>query len=118
MASIEGLKSSNSIISHMITVSSGFLTFTVTFAEKFMQNTKDHRSLPFSLLLCWAFLLLSIISSLWTLMATTGTLNQIDAGQAEGSGKRTNIKWPAMAALATFFVSLMILAIAGWNIVG
>jgi hypothetical protein len=115
MAGIEGLKAANALVSQMITVSAGLLAFTVTFVEKF--TPKDTAiSVPWSLKVCWVLLAVNILFGFWTLMATTGTLNQIDKGMAESNPERTNIRVPAMPMVISFLFAIGFLIAAGWTI--
>ncbi len=51
-------------------------------------------------------------------MALTGTLTDIDRGIPESNPKRWNIRIPAIAMFAVFFIGLIFLIAAGWTIAG
>jgi hypothetical protein len=113
----EGLKAAASLTGQLITVSAGLLAFTVTFAEKF--TPKDGTiSPPMALKVSWVLFAVTILAGFWTLMALTGTLNDIDRGGAEKNPKRSNISIPAFIMLALFIIGVISLIVAGWTIAG
>jgi hypothetical protein len=113
----DGLKTAASVTAQVITVSSGLLAFTVTFAEKF--TPKDQViAPPLTLGLSWIAFALSVLVGFWTLMAITGTLNESDAGRAESNPARTNIRIPALLMFALFLAGVVLLIVAGWTIAG
>jgi hypothetical protein len=114
---IEGLKTATTLTGQVITISSGLLAFTVTFAEKF--TPKDHALVPpTALKLSWLCFVLAIFTGFFTLMAITGTLNELDQGNTETNPKRTNIRVPATIMFALFFFGIALLIVAGWKIAG
>jgi len=116
-AGIEGLKAANSLTSQVITVSSGLLAFTVTFAEKF--SPKDHGiSSPTALKISWVCFAVSILLGFWTLMAISGTLNQLDRGDQETNAGRWNIRIPALLMFGLFLLGIIFLIAAGWTLAG
>ncbi|HEX2256396.1 MAG TPA: hypothetical protein VHG92_06795 [Afifellaceae bacterium] len=117
MAGIEGLKASNTLVAQIITVSAGLLAFTVTFVEKFTPEGAQITA-PIPLKMCWVALALTILFGFWTLMATTGTLTEIDAGRQESNPERWNIRIPGILMLLAFLSSITLLIIAGWTITG
>ena len=114
---IEGLKTATTLTGQVITISSGLLAFTVTFAEKFTPKTQVLAP-PTALKLSWLCLVLSILAGFLTLMAITGTLNELDQGKPETNPKRTNIRIPATIMFALFFGGIVLLIAAGWKIAG
>jgi hypothetical protein len=114
MAGVEGLKAANALVAQIVTVSAGLLAFTVTFAEKF--TPKDQMiSPPASLKVAWICFAVTILFGFWTLMATTGTLNEIDSGKAESNPERWNIRIPAALAILVFLMGAVALIVAGWT---
>jgi hypothetical protein len=114
----EGLKASADIAKQIITLSTGAVAFTVTFLDKFTaQSSGPFKSVPPSLYVAWVFFGLSVLSSLWTLMAITGTLTALDrkvngwslskdqADAANGAGG--NVQMPALVMLATFLLAII-----------
>ena len=102
---MEGLKAASTLTGQLITVSSGLLAFTVTFVEKFTpKNTEIMAPLP--LKISWVCFAVSIVLGFWTLMAVTGTLENIDRGTAESNPKRYNIRIPAIPWSRHFFSAL------------
>jgi hypothetical protein len=83
-AQIDGLKASADIAKQIITLSTGAVAFTVTFLDKFTAHDKGPiHDVPYGLYVAWALFGLTVLLSLWTLMAITGTLDAIDR-QANG----------------------------------
>jgi hypothetical protein len=75
----EGLKASAEIAKQVITLSTAAVAFTVTFLDKFTAHASGpFRGVPQSLYVAWGLFGLSILFSLWTLMAITGTLVSLD----------------------------------------
>src|ERR1700674_923114 len=116
-AGIESLKAAGTLTAQLITVSSGLLAFTVTFAEKFTPKNADIAP-PLPLKISWVCFAVSILLGFWTLMALTGTLTQIDRSIPETNPERWNIRIPAICMFAVFFLSVIFLIGAGWTIVG
>jgi hypothetical protein len=100
MAGTESLKSAGTLTGQLITVSSGLLAFTVTFAEKFTPKGAEIEA-PLPLKISWVCFALSILIGFWTLMALTGTLTEIDRAVPESNPARWNIRIPAMAMFAS-----------------
>jgi ABC-type Na+ efflux pump permease subunit len=117
MQGMESLKAASTLTGQLITVSSGLLAFTVTFVEKFTpKNTEIMAPLP--LKISWVCFAVSIVLGFWTLMAVTGTLENIDRGTPESNPKRRNIRIPAMLMVVAFFLGVVFLIAAGWTIAG
>lgn len=115
MASIEGLKAVNALAAQIITVSSGLLAFTVTFAEKFAP--KDGPILaPGKIRISWVLFAVTILLGFWTLMAAAGTLDEIDRGGPESNPRRWNIRIPAVLMLGAFLLAVVFLIMAGWSL--
>jgi hypothetical protein len=114
-AGIEGLKTSNTLVAQVITVSAALLAFTVTFAEKF--SPKDGPiSPPLPLKISWLAFAVTILLAFWALMAITGTMNELDRGREETNPKRSNIRIPAVLTFLSFFIGVASLIVAGWQI--
>jgi hypothetical protein len=116
-AGIDGLKAASTVTGQLITVSSGLLAFTVTFAEKFTPKGADITP-PMALKISWGCFAVAILIGFWTLMALTGTLTEIDRSIPETNPARWNSRIPAMAMFAVFFLGVIFLIAAGWTIAG
>jgi hypothetical protein len=114
---IEGLKAANTLTGQLITISSGLLAFTVTFAEKFTPKG-EAISPPVALKISWVCFAVTILVGFWTLMALTGTLNELDRGHPETNPARWNSRIPAMIMFALFLLGVIFLIAAGWTIAG
>lgn len=111
---IEGLKASNALTGQLITVSSGLLAFTVTFAEKFTPKG-EAIALPTALKVSWVCFALAILFGFWTLMALNGTLNELDRGIAETNRGRWNSRLPALLMFGVFLLGTIFLIATGWT---
>lgn len=120
----EGLKASSEIAKQVIILCTGAVAFTVTFLDKFTVHAKDEMPhLPFSLYVAWALFGLTILFSLWTLMAITGTLASLDrkangwpltdAQRLATEGAGNNIQRPALLMLGTFLVAVIAMISTG-----
>jgi hypothetical protein len=114
---IEGLKASNTLTSQLITISSGLLGFTVTFAEKFTPKGEAIAP-PTALKIAWVCFAVTILLGFWTLMALNGTLNEIDRSLPETNPNRWNIRIPAFIMFAVFLLGVIFMIAAGWSITG
>jgi len=83
MSEIEGLKSATETTKQIITLSTGVVTLTITFYDKFNTDSAQAAGAPWSLCAAWVLFGLCIVSALATLGAITGTLHHIDR-QANG----------------------------------
>lgn len=115
----EGLKSATEKTKQIITLSTGVITLTVTFFDKFGATAPNiPRVLPWTLFVAWGFFGLAILCAVWTLGAITGTLDCLDrkanglqmdehqekAANALSNGK--NIKFPALAMDLCFLFAM------------
>jgi hypothetical protein len=117
--SAEGLKAAADMTKQIITLSTGVIALTVTFLEKITQVTVGaSRSVPWTLFTAWISFGLAILLAIVTLGAVTGSLDALDrklnglltsdtqdaAIDALCSG--SNIRFPANAMCAFFFVGM------------
>ena len=114
--SIYGLKSAADTAKQIITLSTGVTALTVTFADKFSPSTAAELVVPLSLKLSWGAFGLTILFGVVTLMAITGTLNEIDLGKKNPGAKAKNIQLPA-ALMVVFFLAGLGLTISSGAIV-
>lgn len=112
-AGIEGLKAANTLTAQVITISAALLAFTVTFAEKFAAKGSPIAP-PIPLKISWVCFILTIFLGFWTLMAVTGTLNDLDRGETESNPNRSNVRIPATAMFSFLLAGLGFLIVAGW----
>lgn len=111
--SIDGLKSAADTAKQFITLSTGVTALTVTFADKFSPASADQLVVPMVLKLSWGALGLTILFGVATLMAITGTLNEIDLGKANPGANARNIKIPATLMVLFFLLGLGLTISAG-----
>ena len=115
---IEAFKSANGLLSQLITVCAGLLTFTVTFVDKFKPAAVGSAlSVPCSLKLCWILLVLTVVFGFWALAAISGTINSIETEKTLRPGY-SNINIPTGLMLLCFLGSIIALAVAGFQVAG
>ena len=120
--SVDGLKSAADTTKQIITLSTGIIALTVTFAKEFKVGA-GLLTVPLSLQFSWIAFFLSILFAVLTLMAVTGSLSQIDCSTDAATQRgladcnASNIRWPAILMIFSFLVGLALTAIAGSSVV-
>lgn len=113
---LEAFKAANALLSQLITVSAGLLTFTVTFVSYFKPSPQSAGlSAPLSIELCWVLLVLTIIFGFWALGAVVGTINRIETDKPENE-TYSNINIPTTLMLLSFLASIVALTVAGFHL--
>ena len=111
---IEGLKLAADLTKQVITLSTGIVALTMTFAEKLGQQPNSTPYIPGTLKCSWAFFALALLFSVWTLMGITGTLNALDEGR-DPNPERSNIKIPSCLMMTSFAVALGLVFFTGFR---
>ena len=112
----EGLKATADLAKQIITLGSALITATVTFADKFRDTaTSIPLAPPPTLMWAWGAYLFSAGFAVWTLMAVTGSLNELDRTGTETNGTRANSGIPGALMLVSFLVGLLFTAVAGYG---
>lgn len=86
--------SASDVAKQLITLATGVLALTITFAKDITNNTEVHKPL---LILAWVGYLASVLGGVWTLMALTGSL-----GKGEQSIYGWNVRIPAISQILLF----------------
>lgn len=123
---VEGLKSAADFAKQLISLSTGVVTITVTFLDKFTPPVGNTKKVPWLLEAAWAGYGITILFGCLTLMAITGTLTLVDrqangqqltdADKASIDAYGTNIKTPATGMIISFLLSLALTILAGRSI--
>lgn len=123
----EGLKLATEKTKQIITLSTGVITLTVTFFDKFGTKAEETAPvLPWTLYAAWICFGLAIICAVWCLGAITGTLDSLDrkanglpmnehqlkATNALSNGR--NIRIPAVAMDLLFLVAMCLTVLSGF----
>jgi hypothetical protein len=87
------------VAKQFITLSTGILALTITFAKEI--GGGPSQGAPLLLGLSWVLYLLSILGGVWTLMALTGELEPV-RGTESPSIRRGNVLIPALVQIVTF----------------
>lgn len=119
---VEGLKAAADTTKQIITLSTGIMALTITFAKEFKVGT-GALSVPTTLQISWLAFFLAILFAVLTLMAVTGSLSQIDCSADEKTRREladcnaSNIRLPAIAMVICFLAGLALTAIAGSSVI-
>ncbi|MCG6904051.1 MAG: hypothetical protein LJE68_15360 [Rhodobacter sp.] len=100
-----GLDKAFDCMKHITTLCTGIIGLTVTFAEKFKPANSD-LSVPHSLKIAWVLFTVSLFFSLWSLLAITGSLNEIDAGKGSNNALSPNVRFPSLIAIVLFIAAI------------
>lgn len=120
--SVEGLKAAADTTKQIITLSTGIMALTITFAKEFKVGSGS-LSVPLSLQFSWLAFFLAIFFAVVTLMALTGSLSQIDRSNSVAVQRRlancnaSNIRLPAVAMILFFLAGLALTGFAGSSVV-
>jgi hypothetical protein len=113
---LEGLKAASETTKQIITLATGIVALTVTFAREF--TGKDTALVvPYALKLAWVAYGVSVAFGILTLMAITGSLNAISMGENSPDAMAPNIRIPSLIMLLAFFVAFVLTIIAGFSVV-
>jgi hypothetical protein len=119
---VEGLKAAADTTKQIITLSTGIMTLTITFAKEFKVGG-GNLSVPVTLQISWAFFFLSILCAVGTLMAITGSLGEIDQSSAAARRRKladckaANIRRPAIGMIICFLAGLALTGFAGSSVI-
>lgn len=116
-ATTHGLDSAFDIMKHITSLCTGVIALTVTFATEFKPAGAD-LSVPTELKISWGFLVLSLILSLWSLLAITGSLNAVDKGPTKNDAMTSNVRIPSLLAILSFLVGVALTVYAALSITG
>lgn len=109
-----GADSAAELTKQLITLSTGLMALTVTFADKFtVPNTAI--SVPSTLAVAWVAFILTVLFGIWSQMAITGTINAAALSATTPDVDTPNIRIPAILMIAAFFVGLVFTTIAGYQ---
>jgi hypothetical protein len=113
----KGLEFAADLAKQVITIATGTLALTVTFAEKFDSDGLPPIAVPYSMIVAWIFYVASIMGAILLMMAAAGSANALANGDLKaGNIMNANTKWPAIVMIAAFFVALVATAYAGWQL--
>lgn len=78
----------------LITLSTGIITITITFSKDILEMGKGSHTMV--LITSWILFLLSIILGVWTLLALTGELEQVDKTQEGSTEENEPVREPSI----------------------
>ena len=109
----EGLKSAADSAKQVITLSSGVVALTVTFAKEF--KGPGTLTVLWELKLAWIFYGLTVLFGVWTLLAITGSLSSSDQSNKGAMG--CNVRLPGILMVLSFLSAFGLTIYAGFSIV-
>ena len=116
-ATTHGLDAAFDSMKHIASLCTGVIALTVTFASEFKPEGKD-LSVPEELKIAWGILVLSLIFSLWSLLAITGSLNAVDKDPTKNDIMTSNVRIPSFLAILSFLIGMAFTVLAAWSIAG
>jgi hypothetical protein len=111
----EGLKVASETTKQVITLATGTLALTLTFAREF---APDDGAVPVALKIAWLALLVCVGLGVMTLMAITSVVAQPPDNPKHRGAYNPNIRFAAAAMMLMFLVGLVSTTIAVWIVVG
>jgi hypothetical protein len=105
----KGLEFAADLAKQIITLSTGAIALTLTFAEKFDPDGKAPVSVGAAMLWAWGFYVLSVVGAIWFLMALSGSANEIAKGNVQHANvMNTNTRIPASIMICAFVAALVL----------
>ena len=111
--SADGLKAGADAVKQTVTLSTGLIGLTVTFADKFGEDIDGSIVVPAALEWAWACYGVSIFFGLWCLLAISGSLDKFVDNGEELTLYRTNVRLPMYVMLVAFLVGIVAMLVAG-----
>lgn len=109
----DSLEAAADTTKQIITLATGVLALTLTFADKFKVTSDAALTLPWQMYVCWWSMFLVVLAGVWTLLAITGSLDQ----SSPGSSGASNIAIPAVAMVIAFMAGLLFAILAVFEVV-
>ncbi len=102
----KGIDFANSLSKELITLSIGILTITITFIRDiFKGNVHKYK---FRISVAWTFFFLSIICGIWSMMALSGSLINIQEIPSIDSSIFISARLPAILQVLTFLTGILL----------
>ncbi|MDX1188937.1 hypothetical protein GOL88_28725 [Sinorhizobium medicae] len=103
-----GTESAAETTKQIVTLSTGMIGLTITFADKFQAGTN-------LLKVSWIAFGIALALSVWTLMAITGEDNRASLATQVPNADRSSIRIPAFAMVVVFIVAMGFAIGAGFS---
>ncbi len=111
MALIDAFTLASTTVVQVITLTSGVLALTVTFAKDYLIKSKDSGFIP--LKVSWACEVVSLFAGIWGLMALTGQIASTEVDSPSVWSYKVTI--PVGIQIVSFFVAMVALVVAGYR---
>lgn len=108
----KGLEFAADLTKQLITLATGMVALTMTFAEKLGTTTGGVVEIPDTLKWSWVSFAVALVFAIITLMGITGTISELDR-EKDSNPDRTNIKWPARVMIGAFGVAMILVFLTG-----
>jgi hypothetical protein len=95
----------------VITLSTGILTFTITFAKDILGGAPASLRVLFAT--SWVLYLVAIVCGLWTLFALTGTLDPLPGDFVRATIRGRNVTRPSLLQLTAFLLATLFIVLFG-----
>jgi hypothetical protein len=105
----KGLEFAADLAKQIITLATGGIALTLTFAEKFDPDGSAPVSVGVAMLWAWGCYVLSVVGAIWLLMALSGSANEVAKGNAQYANvMNSNTRIPASVMILTFVAALVL----------
>lgn len=105
----KGLEFAADLAKQIITLATGTIALTLTFAEKFDPDGQAPVSVNKIMFCAWGLYVLSILGGIWFLMAVSGSANQIALGNTQYADvMNSNTRIPAAVMIAAFMAAIIL----------
>ena len=108
-----GTEAAAAATKQIVTLASGFIGLTVTFAEKF--KGKDEIVVLWTMKGSWICFGVAIAFGVWALLAITGVANKAALDAAVPNADETSIRIPAIVMVLAFVVGMVMVIWTGFE---
>lgn len=112
----DGLKAAADTTKQIITLASGIVALTVTFAKEF-KPANSELTVPYELKAAWVFYGLSLLLGVAVLLAITGSLANPAHPNAQAGAMGSNVRIPSFLMIACFVIAFALTIAAGFSVV-
>lgn len=109
--SLAGFQSATDLVKQLITLATGSLALSITFAKDIVKTNVPVVTWP--LKIAWIAWLLSICFGIWTMMAVTGMLFKIAENADASKTYAANVSIPAFLQILMFLLGIALLILHG-----
>jgi hypothetical protein len=105
----KGLEFAADLAKQIITLATGTIALTLTFAEKFDPDGQAPIAVGKTMFWAWGLYVLSIFGAIWFMMALSGSANEIAKGNEQFADvMNSNTRIPAALMISAFLLALIL----------